>query len=124
MSGTLLEDTVAEAFRKRGYIVFIRQNHCDILAVRPDMFLAYLVECKDYVLSSKQQLLAVKELNRNYTHALELLVQKCLCLERILKVLVAKGFAHQARGYYSTHLKPLSGTFLPKLGYNLIDYFY
>jgi len=98
VSGTLLEDKVAEAFRKKGYIVFIRQNHCDVLAVRPDMSLAYLVECKDYVLSSKQQLLAVKELNRNYTHALELLIQKRLCPEKVLKVLVAKGFAHQARG--------------------------
>jgi hypothetical protein len=98
MSGAVLEDTVAEAFKRRRYIVFTRQNHCDVLAVKPDMSLAYLVECKDYVLSSKQQLLAVKELNRNYTHALELLIQKRLCPEKILKVLVAKGFAHQTRG--------------------------
>lgn len=98
MSGVFLEDAVAEAFRKRGFIVFTRRNHCDILAVKPDMSLAYLVECKDYALSRKQQALAVRELNRNYTHALELLIQKHLCPEKILKVLVAKGFTYQARG--------------------------
>jgi len=97
LSGVLLEDTVAEAFRKKGYIVFTRRNHCDVLAIKPDMTLAYLVECKDYALSTKQQLLAVKELNRNYTHALELLIEQRLCPEKVLKVLVARGFAHQAR---------------------------
>jgi len=98
LSGAVLEDMIAEAFKRKGYIVFTRRNYCDVLAVKPDMSLAYLVECKDYVLSSKQQLLAVRELNRNYTHALELLIQKRLFPEKILKVLVAKGFAHQARG--------------------------
>ena len=68
------------------------------MTVKPDMSLAYLVECKDYSLSRKQQLLAVKELNRNYTHALELLIQKRLCPERILKVLVAGGFTYQTKG--------------------------
>lgn len=97
MSGTLLEDTVGDAFQKSRYIVFRRKNHCDVLAVKPDMTIAYLVECKDYSLSKKQQQLAVRELNRNYTHALELLIQKRLCPQRILKVLVAKGFAYQAR---------------------------
>lgn len=98
MSGTVLEDKVADAFRESGYIVFIRSNHCDVLAVKPDMSLAYLIECKDYALSRKQQLLAVRELNRNYTHALEILIRKCLCPEKILKVLIAKGFAYQAKG--------------------------
>jgi len=98
MSGSALEDTIAEAFKKKGFIVFTRRNRCDVLAVKPDMSLAYLVECKDYALSGKQQALAVRELNRNYTHALELLIQKHLCPEKILKVLVARGFAHQARG--------------------------
>lgn len=98
MSGTMLEDTVSEAFRKKGFIVFTRQNHCDVLAVKPDMTLAYLVECKDYALSRKQQALAVRELNRNYTHALELLIKQRLFPEKILKVLVAKGFTYQARG--------------------------
>jgi len=98
MSGAVLEDMVAEAFKKKGYIVFTRRNYCDVLAVKPDMSLAYLVECKDYALSRKQQVLAVRELNRNYTHALELLIQKHLCPEKILTVLVAKGFAYQARG--------------------------
>jgi len=32
MSGTVLEDMVAEAFEKREYIVFTRRNHCDVLA--------------------------------------------------------------------------------------------
>jgi hypothetical protein len=98
VSGTLLEDAVAEAFKKRGYIVFTRRNHCDVLAIKPDISLAYLVECKDYALSRKQQVLAVRELNRNYTHALELLIQKHLCPEKILKVLVAKEFAYHAKG--------------------------
>jgi len=98
MSGAILEDAVSEAFKKKGFIVFTRQNHCDVLAVKPDMTLAYLVECKDYVLSRKQQVLAVRELNRNYTHALELLIKQRLCPEKIVKVLVARGFAYQARG--------------------------
>lgn len=89
---------VAEAFKKKGYIVFTRRNHCDVLAIKSDMSLAYLVECKDYALSHKQQVLAVRELNRNYTYALELLIQQRLFPEKILKVLVAKGFAYQARG--------------------------
>lgn len=82
VSGAVLEDAVAEAFKKRGYIVFTRRNHCDVLAVKSDMSLAYLVECKDYVLSRKQQLLAVRELNRNYTHALELLIRSVCVLKR------------------------------------------
>jgi len=98
MSGVVLEDMVAEAFKKKGYIVFTRRNHCDVLAVKSDMSLAYLVECKDYALSRKQQVLAVRELNRNYTRALELLIQQRLCPEKVLKVLVAKGFAYHARG--------------------------
>jgi hypothetical protein len=98
MSGTMLEDIVSRAFRKKGFIVFTRQNHCDVLAVKPDMSLAYLVECKDYVLSRKQQILAVRELNRNYTRALELLIKQRLHPERIVKVLIARGFAYQARG--------------------------
>jgi len=100
LSGTLLEDQVAEAFKKRGYIVFTRRNHCDVLAVKPDMALAYLVECKDYELSQKQQKLAVRELNRNYTHALELLLETHLNPQRILKVLVARSFEYQARGIF------------------------
>jgi hypothetical protein len=98
MGGAELEDAVANAFRRKGYIVFVRRNHCDVLAVKPDMSLAYLVECKDYVLSRKQQILAVRELNRNYTYALEILIRNRLFPERILKVLVAKGFAYRARG--------------------------
>jgi len=97
MSGAVLEDQIAEAFEKRGYIVFKRRNHCDVLAVKPNMALAYLVECKDYQLSSKQQRLAVRELNRNYTHALELLLENRLHPQRILRVLVAHGFSYQAK---------------------------
>lgn len=33
MSGTELEDKVAEAFERKGYVVFVRRNHCDVLAV-------------------------------------------------------------------------------------------
>ena len=58
MSDTVLEDKAAGEFKKQGYIVFTRRNHCDVLAVKPDMALAYLVECKDYELSPKQQCLA------------------------------------------------------------------
>lgn len=100
MSGAVLEDQVAEAFGKQGYIVFKRKNHCDVLAVKPNMALAYLVECKDYALSRKQQILAVRELNRNYTHGLELLIKNRLCPEKILKVLVAHGFSYQAKKVY------------------------
>jgi len=100
LSGSLLEDQVAEAFKKRGYIVFKRRNHCDVLAIKPDMALAYLVECKDYELSQKQQKLAVRELNRNYTHALELLLETHLHPQKILKVLVAHSFSYQARGIF------------------------
>jgi len=100
MSGTELEDRIAEAFGKRGYIVFKRKNHCDVLAVKPNMAVAYLVECKDYQLSKKQQILAVRELNRNYTYALEVLLENRLYAERILKVLVANAFSYQARGIY------------------------
>lgn len=98
MSGRLLEDRITEAFRRRGYIVFTRKNHCDVLAVKPDMKLAYLVECKDYELSRKHQRLAVRELNRNYTYALELLIKNRLCPEKILRILVAQSFAYQAKG--------------------------
>jgi len=97
VSGKLLEDLVAEAFRKTGYIVFTRKNRVDILAVKPDMALAYLVECKDYDLSQKEQRLAVRELNRNYTRALELLLENRLHPQRILKVLVARSFSYQAK---------------------------
>ncbi|MGQ9460730.1 MAG: restriction endonuclease [Candidatus Bathyarchaeaceae archaeon] len=100
MSGTELEDRVAEAFQKQGYIVFRRKNHCDVLAVKPSMAVAYLVECKDYALSKKQQILAVRELNRNYTHALEVLLENRLYVERILRILVAHAFSYQARGIY------------------------
>jgi len=100
MSGTELEDRVAEVFEKRGYIVFRRRNHCDVLAVKPNVAVAYLVECKDYALSKKQQILAVRELNRNYTHALEVLLENRLYAGRVLKVLVAHAFSYQARGIY------------------------
>jgi len=100
MAGVVLEDQVADAFRKKGYIVFTRRNHCDVLAVKPDMALAYLVECKDYGLSQKQQRLAVRELNRNYVHALEILLENRLNPQRILKVLVAQSFAYQARNVF------------------------
>nr|NIP66704.1 hypothetical protein [Candidatus Bathyarchaeota archaeon]NIU80840.1 hypothetical protein [Candidatus Bathyarchaeota archaeon]NIV67472.1 hypothetical protein [Candidatus Bathyarchaeota archaeon]NIW16128.1 hypothetical protein [Candidatus Bathyarchaeota archaeon]NIW34118.1 hypothetical protein [Candidatus Bathyarchaeota archaeon] len=66
--------------------------------VKPDMTLAYLIECKDYSLSRKQQSLAVRELNRNYTHALELLNHKHLHPEKILRVLIAQAFSHRSRG--------------------------
>jgi len=100
MSGTVLEDQIAETFEKRGYIVFKRRNHCDVLAVKPNMTLAYLVECKDYQLSTKQQRLAVRELNRNYTHALELLLENRLHPQRILRVLVAHAFSYQAKNIF------------------------
>jgi len=94
----MLEDKIAETFEEQGYIVFLRKNHCDVLAVMPRAALAYLVECKDYSLSSKQQQLAIRELNRNYTCALEILIEKRLYVNRVLRVLVAQGFAYQAKG--------------------------
>jgi uncharacterized protein YjbK len=98
MSGVELKDMIAEGFEKQGYIVFTRKNHCDILAVKPDMALAYLIECKDYELSRKQQSLAVRELNQNYTYALELLKDHRLYPEKILRVLIAQAFSHHSRG--------------------------
>ena len=89
---------MAEAFRRNGYVVFVRQNHCDVLAVNLKSEIAYLVECKNYELPPKQQRLAVRELNRNYTHALELLLSKRLFVQKVLKVIVAKGFSYKARG--------------------------
>lgn len=100
MSGAELEDSIAEAFERQGYIVFKRRNHCDVLAVKPNMTLAYLVECKDYGLSGKQQRLAVRELNRNYTHALEVLIENRLCPSKILRVLVAHSFPYHAKGIF------------------------
>ena len=100
MTGAALEDRVAEAFEKNGFIVFKRKNHCDVLAVKPNTAIAYLVECKDYKLSRKQQILAVRELNRNYTHALEILLENRLFAEKVLKILVAHAFAYQARDIY------------------------
>jgi len=115
MSGAELEDKVADTFERHGYIVFRRRNHCDVLAVKPDMTLAYLIECKDYQLSKKQQSLAVRELNRNYTYALEILKDTRLFPERILKVLVAHAFTYQSRGIFQytpkeflKHISPLS----------------
>ena len=94
--GSELEDKIAQAFRKMRYRVFLRRNRCDILAVRGR--LAYLVECKNYSLSKKEQKLAVRQLNRNYTRALEILLQERIWVESIARVLVAKGFTYQARG--------------------------
>lgn len=96
MSGSELEDRVAEAFRRKGYMVWLRKNRCDILAVRGSV--AYLVECKNYVLSNKQQRLAVRQLNRNYTKALEVLLKEKIWVEKVVKVLVANGFSYRARG--------------------------
>jgi len=98
LSGTELEERVAEAFRTGGYIVFARRNRCDILAVKPNASLAYLIECKDYPLSQRQQRLAVRKLNRNYTRALEILIANRLYAEAILRVLVAQGFSYRSGG--------------------------
>jgi hypothetical protein len=91
-----LENKVADTFRRMGYRVFLRCNRCDVLAVRGS--LAYLVECKDYELSKKGQRLAVRQLNRNYTRALEILLKERIWANKVVKILVAKGFAYQARG--------------------------
>ena len=96
MSGSELEDLIAEAFRAMGYRVWVRRNHCDILAVRGS--LAYLVECKNFALSRKEQILAVRQLNRNYARALEVLLREKVWASRVVKVLVAKGFSYHARG--------------------------
>lgn len=100
MGGVELENRVAEMFRRAGYIVFVRRNRCDVLAVNPQAEIAYLVECKDYALSRREQKLAVRELNRNYTRALELLLSKKLYVRRVIKVLVARGFSYRAKGIY------------------------
>lgn len=81
MSGKALEDQVAEAFENNGFIVFKRKIHCDVLAVKPNAAGTYLVGYKDYKLSRKQQILTVRE-NRNYTHALEILLENRLFAEK------------------------------------------
>ena len=58
--GSELEEKIAQAFLKMKYRVFLRRNRCDILAVRGK--LAYLVECKNYILSKKEQKSAVRQL--------------------------------------------------------------
>ena len=95
-----LEDRVADAFRRKGFIVFVRKNRCDVLAVDVKSELAYLVECKDYELSPKQQRLAVRELNRNYVRSLETLLSNRLYVNKVLKFLVAKGFSYRSRGIF------------------------
>jgi len=40
VSGSVLEDEVVEAFKRQGYVVFVRKNHCDILAMMPKAELA------------------------------------------------------------------------------------
>lgn len=92
-----LEDAIEFTFKQQEYIVLKRKNYCDILAVNPNMSLAYLVECKDFYLSTKEQKMAVRQLNKNYVHALELLITHRLWPEHILRVLVARRFAHQSR---------------------------
>ena len=44
--------------------------------------------------------MAVIELNRDYTHILEILLENRLYAEGILKVLVAQAFSYQAEGVY------------------------
>lgn len=91
-----LENEIAETFRNNGYIVFTRRNHCDVLAIKNR--LAYLCECKNYSLSKKQQKLAVRQLNRNYTFALEILLNQRWYVDKIVRVLVAKDFSYQSKG--------------------------
>jgi len=47
MSGTVLEDMVAEAFEKRGYIVFTRRNHCDVLARASQTTLFFMLSTQE-----------------------------------------------------------------------------
>ncbi|MFQ5870675.1 MAG: nuclease-related domain-containing protein [Candidatus Geothermarchaeales archaeon] len=96
--GSELEDAIADAFRRKGWITFTRTNRCDVVAVRPDGSLAFVVEAKNWSLSRKAQIHAVRQLNRNYTKALEILVERGLRAQRIVKVLVARAFAHNSRG--------------------------
>lgn len=69
-----------------------------MVAVKPDGSLAFVVEAKDWSLSRKAQIHAVRQLNRNYTKALEILVERGLRARRIVKVLVARAFAYHSRG--------------------------
>jgi len=94
-----LEDTIERVLKQEGYIVYKRKNHCDILAVKPNGSLGYLVECKDFKLSKKEQKHAVRQLNRNYVYALELLIKDKMWTNTdfIIRVLVAKKFSHQSR---------------------------
>jgi hypothetical protein len=99
-TGSELEDAIAETFRQRGYITFTRTNRCDIVAVKPDGSLAFIVEAKDWDLKRKAQVLAVRQLNRNYTRALEVLVERGIQARQMKKLLVARSFAYQSRNIY------------------------
>jgi len=90
-----LENRVADLFKECGYYVMTRRNHCDVLAVKGN--LAFLLECKNYSLTGKQQASAVRQLNRNYTHALELLLKLRFTINVVVKALVAESFHHQSR---------------------------
>jgi len=96
--GTTLEDTIARHLFNNGFIVFIRRNHCDIIAWRGG--LAYVVECKSYDLSKKQQTKAVKQLNNNRKRAIKILDNMRLSSDIILKVLIANSFHHRSHGIY------------------------
>ena len=91
-----LENRVADLLRDRGFYVLTRQNHCDVLAIKHQV--PFLIECKNYDLTSKQQAKAIRQLNRNYTYALETLLQLRLPVRLpVIKILVAKSFDHWSR---------------------------
>jgi len=81
-----------------GYTTFTRVNGCDIIAWMRS--LTYLIECKGYSLSPKQQFFAARQLNNNYKNAKSYLEKIGLRTEMIVKVLIAYKFSHFSKGVY------------------------
>lgn len=98
LKGSDLENFISEALYNNGWIVFTRKNHCDILAWR--FGLVYLIECKGYDLSKKQQTNAVKQLNNNIDNATNFLGKMDLSIQILMRILVAKSFHHNSYGIY------------------------
>lgn len=94
-----LEDKIANAFRDGGFWVFVRKNRIDVLAFTPDCSLGYVIECKNYELSRKQQQNAVQQLNREEYYARDICEYLGINVKYLLKILCAQSFHHGSFRY-------------------------
>lgn len=93
-----MENIIGEYLNNNGWIVFTRTNYCDVVAWKSGI--VYLIECKGYNLSKKQQINAIKELNNNLRRAKELLKRYNLEYDIFMRILVAPSFNHNSHGIY------------------------